>query len=538
MAGGLSTLSKQRLRSPRQPRPPWEIVIAVNPPSAHKTGQFIPAQRRPGTAPADETVVIGQPDPAPEADPRSWIGWVLPVVVAFGLGVWRLTTPALWADELATWGAVRLSWTQLWQLSHSVDAVVYPYYAVLKAYTAIAGTSTAALRLPSVVAVALAALVVTALGRRIAGMWAGTIGGLLFAVLPVISRYAQEARPYATVMFLAALSVLCLIRLLERPTAWRIAAYAGILALTGLFHPLSGLLVLAGHAVAAIWRGFLGGWRPTLLWLPAAVAGALPMLVLSVAGKGQTAQVSWIALVNLDSLQVAPDRLFLSGATGGILIAAAILGARRDLPLLCLAGAAFVPPALLFLAGTEAHVWVARYVLAALPPMAALAGVAAVKAGRTPAVALVLVTALIGWPTNLAVRAEAGHGEASDRIAGIIGAQYRPGDVIVFPDTHPSIPWAPRDMYAHYLPADHRPADVLAVEPQRTDGHLLAQECPAAACLGKPPRIWVLTVYTGADPYQGMTNAKRAAISARYKTVQHWQYPLVSIFLLEPRTAK
>jgi mannosyltransferase len=262
----------------------------------------------------------------------------------------------------------------------------------------------------------------------------------------------------------------------------------------------------------------------------------VPAVVLSVAAASQSAQISWIDTVTLESLKVLPDRLFLSAGAGGILITLAIAGARRATPLVCVAGAAFVPPVLLFVVGIVAPVWTPRYVLEAVPAMAVLAGTAAARFGTGQAVAVLAVMATLAYPVQLDLRAEPGHNEASDRVATVIGAGYRPGDVIVFPDTHPSIPWAPRDIYNRYLPSP-RPADVLSVKPQRTDGHLLAQECPAATCLGTPARVWILRVDTSADPYQGMTTAKRAVLSKSYRTVQHWQYPLLGIFLLERKPA-
>src|SRR4051812_42651557 len=188
-------------------------------------------------------------EPATVASRLPWLLWALPALVSAGLGIWRLTGPALWADELATWGAIRLPWSQLGKLMGTVDVVLAPYYAAMKAYAAIAGTSTTALRLPAVVAMIATTLLTTALGRRLGGPLAGLFAGLLLAVLPAISRYGQEARSYSFVMFAATLAALILVRLVERPTIGRAAAYAGAVALAGLSHPLSALLVIASHAV-------------------------------------------------------------------------------------------------------------------------------------------------------------------------------------------------------------------------------------------------------------------------------------------------
>lgn len=462
-------------------------------------------------------------------------GLALPGLVAAALGLWRLTGAALWADELATWGAVRLSWSQLWQLSGSVDAVLTPYYGLMKAYTAVAGTSTLALRLPSAVAMTLSTVVVTVLGRRVGGNATGLLAGLIFAILPVTSRYAQEARSYAAVILGAALAVLLLVMSLERPTRARLIGYAAAVGFAGMLHPLSGLLMIVGHATAVGWWQLghrTDGWRTTRWWATAAFVGALPALALSVRGSGQTAQVSWIALVDLSALQEFPERLFHSAAVGGFVLVLAVLGVRRDSAHVCLATAAFVPAVLLFLVGTQVQVWTARYVLVVLPAMAILAASALTRIGRAHSIVAVCLATTLACPAQVTVRSQAGHSQDSFRIAAVIGPRYRPGDVVVFPDSHPSIPWSPRDIYERYLPTP-RPPDVLRTARQRTNGQFLATECPDAVCLGTPPRIWVVRVDNATDPMKDMAPGKQERIRKDYRPAQRWQYALLGISLLE-----
>jgi mannosyltransferase len=464
---------------------------------------------------------------------------MVPAVLAAALGAWHLTTPALWADELATWGVVRISWSQLWQLSNTVDAVLAPYYAVMKIYVAVAGTSTAALRLPGVVAFVLTAVVVFAIGKRVGGTAAGSVAALLFGVAPFASRYAQEARPYAIVMLFAAIAVLCLIRLIEQPSVPRLVAYAAATGLTGLFHPLSGFFLLTAHTVAVIWLHCTkkaDGWRTSLRWLAAATVGALPALTLAWWASDQTAQVAWIGLVDHNGLQAFPGALFGSAAVGGILLVLALLGIRPDPAVVSVAATALIPATLMLSIGTQVPIWVARYALFCLPAIAVLAAAAAVRYGRTSALLAVGLAALLAWPTDLSLRLPDGHGQDSENVAAVIGPRYRPGDVTVFPDTHPSIPWAARDIYERYLPTP-RPPDVLARTPQRHDGKFLATECANATCLGTPPRIWVIRMDNPTDPLQDMNPGKKARIKKAYKIVQRWQSKLLVVVLLE-RKAK
>jgi len=79
----------------------------------------------------------------------------------------------------------------------------------------LAGSGEFVVRLPSAIAVAVAAGAVAAIGRRLISPWAGLAAGLLFAVLPAVSRYAQEARSYAVVTALATIASYLLLRTLQ-----------------------------------------------------------------------------------------------------------------------------------------------------------------------------------------------------------------------------------------------------------------------------------------------------------------------------------
>ncbi len=129
---------------------------------------------------------------------------------------------------------------------HNVDAVLGLYYLGLHLWMAVFGDSAAAMRLPSALAMTGAAGIVALTGKRLGGTRAGLISGLIFAVIPSVSRFAQEARPYAFATLFAALATLLLLRAMERPT-WLRCCYALALAAVGASN-LIALCVLAVHA--------------------------------------------------------------------------------------------------------------------------------------------------------------------------------------------------------------------------------------------------------------------------------------------------
>ncbi|MGH3265475.1 MAG: glycosyltransferase family 39 protein, partial [Trebonia sp.] len=163
----------------------------------------------------------------------SYLTWAGPAVVTAALGLFELGTPQPWRDEFATWSAASRSLPQLWGMLHNTDAVLGVYYVGLHFWMAVFGDSPAAMRLPSVIAMVIAAAVVALIGRRLAGNAAGLAGGLVFAMVPSVSRYAQEARPYAFATLFAALATLLFLRAMERPRWSRWAIYAVVLAAAG-----------------------------------------------------------------------------------------------------------------------------------------------------------------------------------------------------------------------------------------------------------------------------------------------------------------
>jgi mannosyltransferase len=208
-------------------------LTAVNPITAH---------------PASDVTAPAPPRHRPAA---AYLTWAAPAVVAAALGLFEIGVPQLWRDELASWSAASRTLPQLWGMLHSIDAVLAPYYFGLHLWMAVFGDSATAMRLPSVLAMTAAAAAVALVGRRLAGGTAGLAGGLVFALIPSVSRYAQEARPYAFATLFAALATLQFLRAMERPGWWRWALYSVLLAAAGAAN-LIALCVAAAHLVIVL----------------------------------------------------------------------------------------------------------------------------------------------------------------------------------------------------------------------------------------------------------------------------------------------
>ena len=120
------------------------------------------------------------------------------LLLADGYGLGRVS---LWRDEAYTIDAASRPLSRILATAAHTDAVNSAYYTFMHAWIAVAGISEAALRLPSVLAMAVAAVFTAAIGRRLARAArlpapavTGVLAGLLFVAAPQVTRYAQEAQ--------------------------------------------------------------------------------------------------------------------------------------------------------------------------------------------------------------------------------------------------------------------------------------------------------------------------------------------------------
>ncbi|GAA5769335.1 glycosyltransferase family 39 protein [Streptosporangium roseum] len=407
------------------------------------------------------------------------------------LVLWGIGTPSFWRDESVSVMAATMSFDELWRLLDDIDAVHALYYLMLRPFAAFGGEF--AVRLPSALAVAGATFGVAAIGRRLATPQVGLLAGLVYALLPMISRYGQEARSYALVSAVAVAATWVLLGERRSRYAW----YGLLVALLGWFH-LYALLLLPAHAAVVVRRR-----GETVPWL-ASLAGAGVLLApLAVIASGQREeQLFWLKVPGLPELgQLGVDiaggdaawtspllpALFLATLIAlvllgiwhgtrlrrrGVLTAGGrrqdaeagghredltdhredltghreglTAGGRREGPVAgegpgrpSLAGVAVpwaVLPVVLSLLISQIHpVYSPRYVLFAVPGLALLAGVGLAALRRTPATwAALTALAVLAASAHLAVRGPANRPDDLRTLAAELSAQERPGDAVLY----------------------------------------------------------------------------------------------------------
>lgn len=379
--------------------------------------------------------------------------WVfLPAALALLVGGWGIAEPSLWRDESVSGMVARLPFDRFWAVLGDLDAVHAAYYLLLRPFAALGGAPELLLRLPSLLAFAATAYGVAVLGRRLAGPLAGLAAGVIYALLPIASRYAQEARSYAIVSAVAVLATWLLVDLLdrERPPWWSYAGYAAAVALLGWLHVYA-LLLLPAHALAvalARRRPLPGsspvpaGLRRLVGWACALAGAGVALLPLVVVASGQReTQVWWLEAPTLSDLAAFPFEIAGGTAASAVVFALAAFGAwtARRTPFVV---AWVILPVALSLALSQVQpIYHPRYLLFVVPGVALAAGigVAAVaeRIPRRPARAVALGAALVllaglTFGTQLDLRRVDSRPDDLRGMTRVLDAESRPGDAVLF----------------------------------------------------------------------------------------------------------
>jgi mannosyltransferase len=489
----------------------------------------------------------------PLADRVMRVPWLWPALLTAILGCYQLGRPELWRDELASWSFAIRPVPDLITTARHVDVNHLAYYLLLHYWIAAFGDSVDAMRALSVLAMAGAAACVTLAGRRLAGARAGLFSGLVFALVPSVSRFAQEIRSYALDVLVATLATLLLLRALDQPAVRRWAAYGACLAVLGYLNPVA-LAVVTGHAAVVAMR-----WQRDrdnrLFWFgPAALAGLAAWLPLAVfSWTEESTQVGWILRPGLDLpvFSFFVRNLFYSTSVAAAFILLAILAWAMDRRAAALATAlAVVPVAAVWVVSQGPHsFFFPRYLLMTVGAWAILAGVGLARVDVRVAAAAVLAFAIFGAGDQQVIRSPGAHnwayypvgtGVAYPDYAGaaaIIAREARASDGVVYPaGTQEWLMIGPGVQY--YLEQDLRDGALVPRQLFLAGGsvqlhHLYPVFCKEpAACLGHDPRVWVVVSGDTRNPYADVTSGQAVALRSDYRVSYRKYVPGLTVFLL------
>ncbi|MEU9208668.1 glycosyltransferase family 39 protein [Streptomyces sp. NPDC048415] len=448
--------------------------------------------------------------------------WLWPFVLTFGLTSYGLTDSLLGRDELVTWDMVNRNTGQILATLQNVDAVHGTYYLLMHLWVGLFGDSVFSLRFPTALAVAGSASVVGLIGDRLFGYRAGILAGILFAVVPAVSRYGQEARSYALVIFAVSLATLLLLRALETPRGpRRWAAYSLTLAVVGFLHLIALSVVLAHVCVlAAHARQNRSLWWKSGLALLATAGCAAPVALL---GRSQAQrQLYWVPEPDSWAFLSMMRDVFASALCAGALIALALVArSPRKAPLFLCGTWALVPPVLVWLTSHgEVSYFRHVYVLFTLPAWALLAGagLAAASRSRKATAALLATLAVLTLPDQKQMRQPFEHDAPVPldyaAAADVIKQGHHAGDAVVYDRENA---WKLDSGVQYYLPRDLKLRDVFLAKAPTAINDLYAVQCSVAVlCLKGEQRIWLLT--QGTDfPFNAITPGQANALQSQYR---------------------
>jgi mannosyltransferase len=386
------------------------------------------------------------------------------------------------------------------------------------------------------------------LGQQLFDLGTGVVAGLTFAVIPTVSRYAQEARPYGFVTMLAILATLLLVRAIRAPTwphwLWYGAAmlalgYTHVVAITlAVPHFIAIRSAVKRHDVLRLWR-----------WIAAGVAIVIFVVPYALSASKQSSATAWIK-VDRAALRDYFFDLFGSWeivAVVAILSCIAVIVRWRSarVRMVMLATWAVVPPLLAFAGGQRLHLFLFRYFLFTLPAwsLLAAAGLAtifdpALRSIRglgialrvVASVALLAGVAILSLPAQKLYRLDPLEGTFPNyhAVATTIIAQERPGDGIAYGgDT------IPRRALTYELRKGPKPRDVFMAATSQQVGMFADKECKVPiSCLGAPPRIWLVADVEASDPFAGVKPGTAGLLEQRFSVQRVQQFTGVHLVLL------
>ncbi|MDD5088551.1 MAG: glycosyltransferase family 39 protein [bacterium] len=169
---------------------------------------------------------------------------LIALLLAAILRVWGLADESLWLDEGFTYRRVCAPLPSLiGDLKVQTQGIAY--YLIERGWCRVFGTSEFSLRFPSVIFGTLSVLALYLFGARFFSKITAGIAALILAINPFAVFYSQDARPYALFLLAALASLHAFLRLLEKWTTGRIAAYLFFTLLALYAHPYAPFLLVA-----------------------------------------------------------------------------------------------------------------------------------------------------------------------------------------------------------------------------------------------------------------------------------------------------
>ncbi|MBC7518672.1 MAG: hypothetical protein H7248_07300 [Microbacteriaceae bacterium] len=382
----------------------------------------------------------------------------MPLVIgllALGISLYRIGTPALWYDETATVVAATRTWPELWNTVIHIDAVHALYYALMHVWFDLVGYTPTTLRLPSALAVGFAAALTVVFTRQLSALSAGraaagtarpgqllgAVSGLVFCLLPRVTWLGTEGRSYALTTALAALLTVVLLAAVRsgRRRWWVLYVATALLACVAFLylallvvaHALGVLLWFLADSRRAVARTLVPALpRRTVL---ATLTVGLLLLPFALLVMGEQGQIAWLLPLDGGTIgSVLRTQWFYNSVefavAGWALIiwgSVRLVNTNRGSAAILLPGLLFPTLALLLATATVTPLYTPRYLVMSLPFVAAVmaTGILALANRRVTILLLAALVALAIPPILTQRMPAAKENTAWQRVAALIATQ-------------------------------------------------------------------------------------------------------------------
>ncbi len=191
-----------------------------------------------------------------------------------------LGSRSLWNDEIHSALIALHHGTSLWSAVTLDGGNMMLYYVLLHTFAVLFGSGQFAVRVPSALAGAGLTPVIFFLGRRMFGLRTAVIAAAIVAVSPALVVWNQQARGYSLGTLLIALSLLALLRAIERPSRRRWCVYGLLVVLSIYTLAYAAMFLVAQWLALAFWPQARRRAKPILTVVGVAALAYVPLIVL------------------------------------------------------------------------------------------------------------------------------------------------------------------------------------------------------------------------------------------------------------------
>jgi mannosyltransferase len=262
--------------------------------------------------------------------PEAWVVAIgAATVAALVLRLWGIGHQSFWYDESLTVDEMHMRFLRMLSTVRLTEVTPPLYFAWAWIWTKLAGPGEAGLRSLSALAGALTVPAVAACAATLAGRRAAVIAAALVAANPLLIWYSQEARAYALMTLLCALSWLFFLRAARDGRRADFVLWAAASALALATHYFA-LFLVAPEVVWLVARA----QRPRSAWSAALSVGVVGLALLPFAISRRSRGTQWIHGIPLQLRLRQIGEQFAGGFSGS----RALVGAAAALVALAIAG--------------------------------------------------------------------------------------------------------------------------------------------------------------------------------------------------------